>query len=157
MTQRQETPKSPPMTKPLSGIPMPDPELVPDFERGFWEGTSQGELRIQRCTDCRRLRHLPTPMCPHCHSLKYEWSKVSGRGKVYAHMTVREPNHPNLRSQVPYNICLIELEEQEGELRLITNVLNVAPEDIHVDMPVRVTFIPAPDNPNVVLPLFVPD
>jgi uncharacterized OB-fold protein len=57
--------------------------------------------------------------------------------------------------QVPYNISLIELEEQEG-LRVCSNVLNIAPEDIYVDMPVQVTFMPTVDDPNVVLPLFVP-
>ena len=51
---------------------------------------------------------------------------------------------------MPYNVCMIELEEQEG-LRLCSNVLNVAPEDIHVDMPVQVALIPAVDDPDVVL------
>jgi uncharacterized OB-fold protein len=156
MTQEQETAKSPPMTKPLSGIPLPDLDLVPDFERGFWEGTKAHELRLQQCSDCQRFRHLPTPMCPSCHSLKYEWTKVSGRGKVYAHMIVRQPNHPGLQDQVPYNISLIELKEQDGDLRILSNVLNVAPEDIVIDMPVRVAFMAAADDPNVVLPLFVP-
>ena len=53
------------------------------------------------------------------------------------------------------NISLIELEEQEG-LRVCSNVLNIAPEDIYVNMPVQVTFMPTVDEPNVVLPLFVP-
>ena len=56
---------------------------------------------------------------------------------------------------MPYNISLIELEEQEG-LRVCSNVLNIAPEDIYVNMPVQVTFMPTVDEPNVVLPLFVP-
>ncbi len=47
------------------------------------------------------------------------------------------------------------MEEQEG-LRVCSNVLNIAPEDIYVDMPVQVTFMPTVDEPNVVLPLFVP-
>ena len=36
--------------------------------------------------------------------------------------------------------------EQES-LRICSNVLNVAPEDIHIDMPVQVTFAPAADQP----------
>lgn len=156
MTQVHETAKSSPMTKPLSGIPLPDLDLVPDFERGFWEGTRAHELRIQQCSDCGMFRHLPTPMCPFCHSLNNQWTKVSGRGKVYAHMIVRGPNHPSLQDQVPYNITLVELEEQEGDLRILSNILEIAPEDISIDMPVRVVFMAAADDPNIVLPLFVP-
>ena len=72
-------------------------------------------------------------------------------------MVVWNPVHPAIREkdQVPYNISLIELEEQEG-LRVCSNVLNIAPEDIYVNMPVQVTFMPTVDEPNVVLPLFVP-
>ena len=157
MTQQQETTKSKPMTKPLEGIPIPDLESLPDYERGFWDGSSNHELRIQQCTDCKKLRHPPTPMCPYCHSLAYEWAKMSGNGKVYSHVIVRAPVHKALREkeQTPYNICVVELDEQE-ELRVVSNVLNIAPEDIYIDMPVSVTFMPTVDDPNVVLPLFVP-
>ena len=159
MTQQTEpAANSPAMTKPLEGVPLPDLERVPDYERGFWEGTKAGELRIQRCSACGRYRHLPTPMCPECSSLEYQWTRVSGRGFVYSFVIVRHPVHPAIREkeQTPYNICMIELEEQEG-LRVGSNVLEVAPEDIAIDMPVRVTFVSAADNPDVVLPLFLPD
>lgn len=158
MTQQQEqATKSRAMSAPLEGVPLPDLERIPDYERGFWEGTRNGELRIQQCSDCGLFRHLPTPMCPQCSSLNYAWTRVSGRGFVYSFVIVRHPVHPAIaeREQVPYNVCMIELEEQEG-LRLCSNVLNVAPEDIHVDMPVQVALIPAVDDPEVVLPVFLP-
>ena len=158
MTQQTQQPeKSPSMTGPLEGVPLPDLERIPDYERGFWEGTRAGELRIQRCSDCGRFRHLPTPMCPDCSSLAYAWTRVSGRGFVYSYVIVRHPVHPAIREkdQTPYNICMIELVEQEG-LRVCSNVLQVAPEDISIEMPVQVTFIPAVDAPEVVLPVFLP-
>ncbi len=158
MTQpSQQTVKSPPMTAPLEGVPLPDLERVPDYEQGFWEGTRQGELRIQRCTDCGLFRHLPTPMCPECSSLACEWARVSGRGFVYSYVIVRHPVHPAIREkeQTPYNICVIELAEQEG-LRICSNVLHVAPEDITIDMPVQVAFIATVDEPDITLPVFLP-
>ena len=159
MTQQTEqvATKSPAMTKPLEGVPLPDLERVPDYEQGFWEGTRAGELRIQRCSDCERFRHLPTPMCPECSSLAHEWTRVSGRGFVYSFVIVRHPVHPAIREkeQTPYNICMIELVEQVG-LRICSNVLQVAPEDITIDMPVQVTFVPATDNSDVALPVFLP-
>ena len=158
MTQHQEqVGKSRPMATPLEGLPLPDLSNQPDYELGFWEGARSRELRIQRCSRCQKFRHPPSPMCPHCHSLSYQWTKTSGRGVVYSFLIVRQPAHPALqeKEQTPYNICLIELEEQEG-LRIISNVLDIAPEDIHIDMPVVVTFKPVGDDPDVVLPLFVP-
>ena len=129
MTQQGEhTVRSRPMTAPLESIPLPDLERVPDYERGFWEGSRNGELRIQRCLDCGLFRHLPTPMCPECSSLDYNWTRVSGRGFVYSYVIVRHPVHPAIheKEQTPYNLCVIELEEQEG-LRICSNILQVAP------------------------------
>ena len=57
--------------------------------------------------------------------------------------------------QLPYNVCVIALEEQAG-LPIASNVLHVAPEDIIIDMPVAVTFMPSPDEPAVMLAMFVP-
>ena len=158
MTQQQEqSARSRPMTAPLEGVPLPDLEQLPDYERGFWEGTRAGEFRIQQCSECGLFRHLPMPMCPQCSSLNYGWTRVSGRGIVYSYVIVRHPVHPAIaeKEQVPYNVCMIELEEQEG-LRICSNVLNVAPEDVHIDMPVQVTLVPTVDEPDVVLPVFLP-
>ena len=126
MTQQQTT-KSKAMTKPLEGILLPDIDNLPDYERGFWEAARSHELRIQQCSGCKKLRHLPTPMCPHCHFLEYDWTKMSGRGTVYSHLIVRHPVHSAIREkeQTPYNICLIELEEQDG-LRVVSNILKIA-------------------------------
>lgn len=56
--------------------------------------------------------------------------------------------------QVPYVIALVELAEQEG-LRLTTDLVGCAPEDVRIGMAVRVTFRPVSDD--VALPLFEPD
>ena len=158
MTQeREQSTGSRPMTAPLEGVPLPDLEQLPDYERGFWEGSRNGELRIQQCSDCGLFRHLPMPMCPQCSSLAYNWTGVSGRGFVYSYVIVRHPVHPAIaeKEQVPYNLCMIELVEQEG-LRLCSNVLHVAPEDVQIDMPVQVAFFPVVDEAELVLPVFVP-
>ena len=154
--KQQEEAEFEAMTRPLEGIPLPDLENLPDYERGFWEGTRSHELRIQRCSDCKKYRHPPSPMCPHCHSMNYEWPGTNGQGQVYSLVVVHHPVHRAIgeKEQVPYNICLIELEEQEG-LRIVSNVLDVPQDEISIGMPVEVTFIPTVDDPNVVLPMFV--
>ena len=62
MTQQQDQNiKSRPMTKPLEGVPLPDLERIPDYERGFWEGSHNQELRIQRCSGSVSYTHLTLP------------------------------------------------------------------------------------------------
>lgn len=157
MTQREQPESSLAMTGPLEGVPLPDLDGLPDYEEGFWQGARSRELRLQQCSDCLVFRHLPTPMCPHCHSITYSWRPVSGRGSVYSFVVVQYPVHPAIRDggQVPYNISLIELEEQEG-LRICSNVLNIEPENIYIGMPVRVRFMAPAGQEDVVLPLFEP-
>ena len=79
MTQQEQTQSPMAMTRPLQGLPLPDLGNLPDYEEGFWEGTRSHELRLQQCDDCEVFRHLPTPMCPHCHSIGYSWNN-GGRG-----------------------------------------------------------------------------
>ena len=85
------------------------------------------------------------------------WRPVSGRGTVYSFVIARHAVHPAIREleQLPYNVCVIELEEQAG-LRIVSNVLDVAPEDIRIGLPVEVRFMPAPNDPAVVLAMFAP-
>ena len=40
--------KSRPMTGPLEGIPLPAIDRLPDYELGFRQSASAGELRIQK-------------------------------------------------------------------------------------------------------------
>jgi Rubredoxin-like zinc ribbon domain (DUF35_N) len=42
-------------------VPVPTPETQP-----FWDGCAAGELRIQRCVDCRQPYFYPRPVCPAC-------------------------------------------------------------------------------------------
>jgi uncharacterized OB-fold protein len=41
--------------------------------------------------------------------------------------------------EVPYVIAIVQLEEQ-GDLRLMTNIVGCRPDEVSIDMPVRVEF-----------------
>lgn len=101
----------------------------------FWEGVAAGELRLQRCASCGRLRHPPRPMCPFCHSLKFEVERASGRGVVYSYVIPRHPPLP--ASEEPPIVVLVELEEGA---RLVSNLCGVAPGAVRDGMPVEVFF-----------------
>lgn len=117
-------------------LPMPPP--LPYLEsKGFWEGCKRHELLIQRCGDCGAYRHPPIPVCPKCQSWNWQWARVSGRGRVEGFTIVTRALFPGM--PVPYNVVRIELEEQRG-LLILSNLIDCQPDEISVDMPVKVTF-----------------
>src|SRR5437667_2502624 len=123
--------------------------VVNDDNAFFWEGVERGELLIQRCSSCGRLRHPPRPMCPHCQSLEWDTVVASGRGTVYSFVV---PHHPQVPAfEYPYVVALVELEEGT---RLVSNVIDVDPADVTVGMPVEVSFVAVDDE--LTLPLFRP-
>ena len=116
----------------------------------FWDGAKEGRLLIQQCGACATLRHPPRPMCPHCHSLQWDAIEASGRGTVYSFVMPRHPPLPFFDDG--YIVVLVELEEG---VRLVSNLVDVAPDDASIGMPVQVRFDAFDDD--VVLPVFVPE
>lgn len=102
----------------------------------FWEGVARGELLLQRCADCGQLRHPPGPMCPSCHSLRWETRPASGRGVVHSYVVMHYPAIPPF--EMPHPVVLVDLEEG---VRFVAGIRGVAPENIRIGMPVEVEFI----------------
>jgi uncharacterized OB-fold protein len=125
-------------------VPVPNPETAP-----FWKYCAVGTLHIQQCSACGVFRHPPQPMCAECGSMAREWAPVSGHGEVFSYATTRQPIHPALRDRVPFTSVLVELPE--GVL-LTSNVIDCAPEDIYIGMPVTVTFEPVDEE--IAIPRF---
>lgn len=126
----------------------PRPVASPETEF-FWEAIARGELRIQRCAACGRLRHPPGPMCPACGSLDWDSVVSSGRGTVFSAIV---PRHPELAMFGPaYVVVLVEL--QEG-VRFVSNLRGVDPDEVSIGMAVEVFFPEV--EPGLVLPQFRP-
>ena len=115
----------------------------------FWEGVDRGELLIQHCTSCGRLRHPPRPMCPNCQSLEWDTVTASGKGEVFSFIIPHYPQVPFF--EYPYVVAVIALEEGT---RLISNVIDIDPGDVTVGMPVQVRFVNV--DGELTLPLFAP-
>jgi 3-oxo-4,17-pregnadiene-20-carboxyl-CoA hydratase alpha subunit len=126
----------------------PRPAINSDTEF-FWEGLKRGELLAQRCASCGALRHPPRPMCGACRSLEWKEERLSGRGEVYSFVVHHYPEVPPF--EVPYVVALIQLEEG---VRIISNVIGVPPAEMHIGMPVEVSFEAVEDD--LTLPLFSP-
>jgi len=115
----------------------------------FYRWCRQGELRFQRCADCRAWRHVPREMCAACGSARWAWERSCGRGRVFTWTVVVRAMHPAFAGRVPYAPAVIELEEG---VRLLSRVVDCAPEDLAIDMPVEVAFEAA--TPEIALPAF---
>ena len=131
-----------------AGITRPDPVYTPDATF-FWEGVARGELLGQRCADCGRFTHPPRPMCPACQSLKREVVRLSGRGTVYSWVIPRHP--PPVGFAEPPVVALIELAEG---IRLVSNLVDVAPDAVQAGLAVEVAF--APTRGGRAVPVFRP-
>lgn len=105
--------------------------------KGYWEAAKKHELRLQKCSECGRLRFPPSPCCPECLSLNAEWTPVSGKGQVYTFTIFHHVFNPAFKDDVPYATCIIEL--QEGP-RVLSNIVDCRPEEIYIGMPVEAVF-----------------
>ena len=124
---------------------------IDEESKGYWEACQRRELVVQRCLDCGRLRHYPRALCPACLSERVEWVRCSGRGTVYTFTVTHQNQSPGFRDALPYVLAYVELEEG---VRLLTNIVECAPEAVRIGMPVAVVFEDA--TPEVTLPKFKP-
>ena len=130
------------------------PRPLPDFDaQEFWDGCNRDELLMQRCTECKKFRWLPRPMCPQCNSLEREWVKMSGKGKVFSWTIVTHPVHPAATGKVPYNVTQVQLDE-DPEIIMVTNLVGIKNEEIRMELPVKVVF--EEHEPGVKIPKFTP-
>jgi hypothetical protein len=108
-------------------------------------------MRVQRCNACGRFVFFPRALCPNCFSDRLEWTPVSGRGVVHAFTIPHRHPSPAFQPDLPYVVAIVELEEG---VRLMTNLVGVAPDPtkIAVDMPVEVVYDDVTDE--ITLPKF---
>ena len=117
----------------------------------YWEYCRKHELRMQKCQQCGYIRFPVSIVCPKCHSLEAEWTKLSGKGKVYSFIVYHQAYHPSYKDDIPYAVAIIQLDEGP---RMESNIIGCKMEDIKIDMPVEVSFDDVTDE--VTLPKFKP-
>ena len=127
----------------------PVPETQPWSER-FWAGTREGRLLIQTCKDCKSTIFYPRKRCPECWSGNLDWLQASGKAKVFTFSTAYAMVEPKFMDELPYTLAYVDLEEG---VRMMTRIVGCAPEDVHFDMEVEVTFH---ERAGFSLPYFTP-
>lgn len=127
-------------------LPTPDADTV-----AFWEAAKEGRLLIKRCSDCGMFHYYPRPFCPHCWSRKVEWYQASGQATLYSWSVIYQNDQPVFRDRVPYIAAIVDLAEGP---RMMTNVVGVPFDQLHVGMSLSLRFMPISDE--YVVPVFGP-
>jgi len=110
----------------MAEVQRPLPDLTEADTQEFWAATRSGRLVYQQCAQCDTVVFYPRRHCTGCTSGQLEWKTAKGTGTIYTYSVVRQSYHPFFRSQVPYVVAWIDLDEG---LRLVSNVLGVAAPD----------------------------
>ena len=95
------------------------------------------------CAACDRPFWYPRAACPRCLGDDIEWRGASGDGVVYAASVQHLPGPGRDAADGPYVVVLVDLEEG---VRVMGNVLDCAPDDVHVGMRVRANWQPLSDG-----------
>ena len=125
------------MTSRSSAPQLPAPAPQPNLEtQAFWDATAEGRFLLKRCDACGLVIWYPRFLCPDCHTIETSWFEASGKGTVYTYTVVRKGQGPYAEA-APYVAAYVELEEGP---RVLTNLVEVEPDEVRIGMPVEVVW-----------------
>jgi len=130
-------------------LPIADPDSQP-----FWDACKRHELTAQRCRGCGRWRFPPRGVCPSCYSWEADWLPLPGTGNVQTFVVPHRAFSPAFSDELPYVVAHVVLDDTDGNVVMIGNLLGCQWTDVQVGMPVRVNFEDATEE--VALPKFKP-
>jgi uncharacterized OB-fold protein/acyl dehydratase len=116
----------------------------------WWDRVAEDEvIPIQRCTNCKKLRHPPRPMCDGCGSQGFDSIAANGRATVHTFTVIHYPQVPGYE----YPIIAIIVDLEEGE-RMASTLTECKPEDVSIGMAVEALI--HEDEDGFKIPLFRP-
>ena len=118
----------------------------------YWRSARAHALELPFCMACERAFYPVQHRCPRCLGDRVEWRPVSGRAAVYSWVVVHQVYDPSFADRVPYVAAVVELEEGP---RLVTNIVNCAPQAMKRAMAVRAVYKDLDDE--VALVYFEPE
>jgi uncharacterized OB-fold protein len=137
---------------------MPDRSITPDYSaleipmdawsEPFWAAGTEGRLVMPRCGDCGTFRWPAGPFCASCQSQAVEWV-APGQGRIYSFTVLPVPMgelaEPGRR--VP---ALVAFDDAPG-VRLVSALVDAPLDEVAIDAPVEVHWLPAA---NTAVPVF---
>lgn len=108
----------------------------------FWQAAKEDRLVAPRCGDCDTFRMPPTPFCPNCRSKNVTWIQLSGRATVFSYSVVH--GYPGI-TDIVLVAAVLDLPDAPGA-RLVSNIVDVDPNEVEIGMEVEVFFSPIADG-----------
>lgn len=111
--------------------------VVTEENAPYWRSAREHTLRLPYCMACERAFYPVQHRCPRCLGDLLEWRPVSGLAQVYSWIVVHQVYDQSFADRAPYVVAVVELEEGP---RLVTNIVNCLPQDVHRGLPVRAVY-----------------
>ncbi len=133
------------------GYAKPLPEFRPET-KPYWEACKRHEFVLPRSKVTNEFFFYPRALSPgEDMSEDIEWAKASGKGKVWTYAIHHMGPTKAYKGEPPYIVALVEVEEG---VKMMTNIVECDPKDVHIGMDVEVVFDDV--TPEVTLPKFKP-
>ena len=114
--------------------------IADEVDKAFWDACNEERLVIQSCASCNRLQHPPQPTCGQCGSGEHlEWQEVSGRGTIYSYGVMYDSPVAALQPDQPYNVAVIQLEEDQG-VQMLSSLPGTPLDEVPIGATVEVLF-----------------
>jgi len=103
----------------------------------YWREIPQRyRLEASKCKGCGKVWFPPRLICPACRARDFEPVKLAETGKVQTFTVIRVAPK-DFVDEVPYAIGIIDLE---GGVPMQCQIVDCAPEDLKIGMPVKIEF-----------------
>lgn len=124
----------------------PRPKPATTHDNHWWfTALGDGQLLAQTCADCHRVRFPTGPMCPGCHSLRWDTVALPMSGTIHSFVVTHFPQVPSFDYPLP--IVLVEMDPVPGpggeSVRLVMNTADTPNEALVIGARVRVEIRPA--------------
>lgn len=96
----------------------------------------------ERCVSCGAAFFPPRAVCPRCGKRELEEYKLSERGQVVSWTVIRNPPR-EYEKYAPYVVALVGLDDG---IRVLSQVVDVEPEEMKTGMRVEATFRRVKEN-----------
>ena len=104
----------------------------------YWrEAKYRYRLIGSRCPKCGAIYFPRRSLCVKCGSRELEEYKLSEKGKLLSYTVIREDAPAGFERQTPYIVGLVELEDG---VKILSQIVDVFPEDLEVGIPVEMVF-----------------
>jgi uncharacterized OB-fold protein len=111
--------------------------VVTLYDQPMWDSMERRKLELQSCSACGRFRYPPGPACPHCRSMEYRWTPVSGDGAILSWVVFHRQYFEDYPP--PYNAVAVQLAE--GPI-IVSTLVGEKPEGSWIGAKVELDYEP---------------